>query len=112
MNVAEAARNLIQAAREKALEDVSEICRDALEEQLESDDAKPAQVEVAPKAKRGRKPVKRTGRSLEVGQSVRYRQGRGTFEARVAELAGDVAFIERLSDGKRVQRPISKLALA
>lgn len=47
--------------------------------------------------------------SVEPGQTVQYRQGRGTFEARVVRLDGARVVLERLADGKRVTRPLSKL---
>lgn len=42
---------------------------------------------------------------------VRYRQGRGTFEARIVSFDRETKMItlERLSDGKRVERPSSKV---
>ena len=45
------------------------------------------------------------------GQAVKYRQGRGTFEAKVIAIdttAGTVT-VERDSDGKKVRRPAAKL---
>ena len=50
---------------------------------------------------------------LRVGQVVSYRQGAGTFEARVVELGptGRV-MIERRADGKRLTRPASKLIVS
>jgi len=47
----------------------------------------------------------------EVGAMVRYRQGRGTFNARVASVdeARGTAVVERAMDGRSVERPFSKL---
>ncbi|HEY3447361.1 MAG TPA: hypothetical protein VGK67_13400 [Myxococcales bacterium] len=52
----------------------------------------------------------RASRSLKPGDVVKYRQGRGTFDAFVirSEPGGDVV-VERISDGKRVKRPAAKL---
>lgn len=51
---------------------------------------------------------------LKGGDYVYYRQGRGTFVARVAEVDSDnsTAVVRRLTDGKRVERPLSKLRRA
>ncbi|NVJ27611.1 PspA [Myxococcus sp. AM011] len=52
--------------------------------------------------------------SYVAGQEVRYRQGRGTFSAKVKavdEKARTVT-LERLSDGKKVERPFAKVAAA
>ena len=49
--------------------------------------------------------------SVRPGDSVLYRQGRGTFPARVVSVnarTGRVT-VERASDGKRVVRPVDKL---
>lgn len=52
---------------------------------------------------------KAPGRRRAGGGVVRYRQGRGTFEARVIEqLPNGKVVLERITDGKRVTRP-SKL---
>lgn len=47
----------------------------------------------------------------EVGATVRYRQGRGEFEAKVVRVdaRAGVVTLERVSDGKRVTRPLEKL---
>jgi hypothetical protein len=48
---------------------------------------------------------------LSVGQQVEYRQGRGTFAAKVVRIDGKrgAAVLERLSDGKRLRRPLAKI---
>jgi hypothetical protein len=56
-----------------------------------------------------RKPSRAQAGSSRVGSFVRYRQGRGTFRARVIVMERGVAEVERVSDGKRVRRPVSKL---
>ncbi|MFN7130500.1 MAG: hypothetical protein ACK4N5_00360, partial [Myxococcales bacterium] len=45
------------------------------------------------------------------GQEVKYRQGRGEFEAVVMRIdrENNVLFLERKKDGKKVQRPASKI---
>ncbi|MGC4118318.1 MAG: hypothetical protein QM765_27945 [Myxococcales bacterium] len=55
-------------------------------------------------------PARAHGRVFKPGDVVKYRQGRGTFEAFVirTEPDGDVV-VERISDGKRVKRPGHKL---
>ena len=52
----------------------------------------------------------KAARSFKPGNVVKYRQGRGTFEAFVirTEPDGDVV-VERIADGKRVKRPAAKL---
>jgi hypothetical protein len=57
------------------------------------------------------------GNSLELvgkfsqGQRVQYRQGKGTFDARVVEIDAKYGMltVERESDGKRVTRPAAKV---
>lgn len=46
------------------------------------------------------------------GQEVRYRQGRGDFAARVVALNGSRVVLERLMDGKRIERPLKKVYVA
>ncbi len=45
------------------------------------------------------------------GQKVQYRQGRGTFDARVVEIneKRGVVFLERMSDKRKVVRPAAKV---
>lgn len=45
------------------------------------------------------------------GQTVRYKQGRGEFEAKVIAIntEDNTLTLERLSDGKRVDRPAAKV---
>jgi len=49
--------------------------------------------------------------ALSEGQRVRYRQGRGNFEATVVQVRSETnsVVIERLMDGKRVVRPATKV---
>jgi len=53
----------------------------------------------------------RLAQQLSEGQSVRYKQGRGTFDARVLSIdsAKGAVTLERISDGKKVVRPASKV---
>ncbi len=80
-----------------------------------------ALLEEAPR--RGRKPGRKPGRraagkgdasAFSAGQTVRYRQGRGEFEAKVVEIdsATNTVTVERVSDGKQVQRPAAKIYLS
>jgi hypothetical protein len=48
------------------------------------------------------------------GQQVRYRQGRGEFEAKVVRIDSqtNTVTVQRVRDGKRVARPASKLYFA
>ncbi len=71
---------------------------------------------------RGRKPagVRGAKASLEIvskfaeGQKVQYRQGRGTFEARVVGIDAEngTVTLERLNDKKQVVRPAAKVIAA
>ena len=49
--------------------------------------------------------------SFSVGQSVVYKQGRGSFEAKVVSVDRDrnLVKVERIADGKKVDRPAAKL---
>ncbi|MBI5548311.1 MAG: hypothetical protein HY901_30895 [Deltaproteobacteria bacterium] len=52
--------------------------------------------------------------AFSVGQNVTYKQGKGTFEAKVVaidEKTGQVA-LERVMDGKKVKRPAAKVGAA
>ncbi|MBI5547325.1 MAG: hypothetical protein HY901_25870 [Deltaproteobacteria bacterium] len=72
----------------------------------------------APKAgaapRRGPKPA-RAGKGdaskFQEGQAVRYRQGRGEFEATVLAIDTErnVVTVERAKDGKKVERPAAKI---
>ena len=66
-------------------------------------------VQRGEKSRPGR-PAKAAARAFKAGDEVKYRQGRGTFAAFVirADAGGEVV-VERISDGKRVKRPASKL---
>ncbi|HEY3446754.1 MAG TPA: hypothetical protein VGK67_10340 [Myxococcales bacterium] len=48
---------------------------------------------------------------FKVGQAVKYRQGRGEFEATVAavDTEKNLVSLERSKDGKKVDRPASKI---
>jgi len=68
------------------------------------------------RARRGSK-AKRAARLLKKfseGQKVTYKQGKGTFEAKVTAInveAGTLK-LERSKDGKRVTRPVAKVIAA
>lgn len=68
---------------------------------------------VAPLARRAVRVLRpaRAGSGIVVGAQVRYRQGRGTFDAeviRVDAITG-TATLQRISDGKRVVRPLDRI---
>lgn len=48
------------------------------------------------------------------GQSVQYKQGRGTFDARIVAIDAEkgALTLERVTDGKKVVRPASKVIAA
>lgn len=46
---------------------------------------------------------------LSVGRLVSYRQGRGTFPARIVSVEREFLVLERVMDGKRVTRPAAKV---
>lgn len=48
---------------------------------------------------------------LRAGQQVEYRQGRGTFAAKVVRIDDkrSTAVLERLTDGKRLRHPLAKV---
>ncbi|NOJ80414.1 PspA [Myxococcus xanthus] len=52
--------------------------------------------------------------SFEVGQEVRYKQGRGAFTAKVKAVdeKAKTVTVERVSDGKQVMRPFDKVTPA
>ena len=59
----------------------------------------------------GRRASPAARRSFKAGDVVHYRQGRGSFEAFVVRTdAKGHLVVERVSDGKRVTRPASKLS--
>ncbi len=80
------------------------------------------------KSKRARPAARRRGRppgarkaagggdasKFSAGQAVRYKQGRGEFEAKVVKIdtASNRVTIERAMDGKKVVRPADKLYAA
>lgn len=65
----------------------------------------------APRRSRSKKGTARAAAKLALGQHVSYRQGSGTFEAKVVAVdAGKgVVVLERIKDGKRVTRPTAKV---
>ena len=69
----------------------------------------PRQKERAPTAPPPAPPRPRSGHEI-----VTYRQGRGSFEARIVRFDSEKKelVLERLSDGKRVVRPASKVHAA
>ena len=63
-------------------------------------------------ARRGSgKKALRLAKKLSPNQIVEYRQGRGTFEAKVVALDAETGMVtvERVSDGKKVVRPATKI---
>lgn len=61
--------------------------------------------------RRSRAAVRQPARKLHIGQRVEYRQGRGTFLAKVVRLdpKRGTTVLERVKDKKRISRPISKV---
>jgi|GEM_PF-3145753 len=59
-------------------------------------------------------PSSETSSSYEVGQEVRYKQGRGTFSAQVkaVDAKAKTVVVARVSDGKEVVRPFDKVTPA
>ncbi len=112
-----AIRSLVAAEVEQALEPY----RDLLErmENFVRGAAPRGPVAVA-KKKPGRKPGKRAAKAkgdaskFSVGQSVKYKQGRGEFEATVrsVDLEANTVEIERVKDGKKLSRPAGKIYAA
>ena len=62
-------------------------------------------------ARRPAKLGKGDASKFKVGQAVKYRQGRGEFEATVSavDTGTNIVSIERIKDGKKIDRPASKL---
>ncbi|HEY3450864.1 MAG TPA: hypothetical protein VGK67_31190 [Myxococcales bacterium] len=60
----------------------------------------------------GAKDAAKAAKAFSVGDMVSYKQGRGTFEATVLEIdeATGLMKVQRLSDGKKVVRPASKVS--
>ena len=108
-----ALRNLIAAQVEAALEP-----HRALLASLENLAREQGAVKEAPRAATRRPAGRRAARnvaapatSFSPGQMVSYRQGRGTFEAKVIEVdleRGELK-LQREKDGKRVERPFQKV---
>lgn len=65
----------------------------------------------ASKAPKSSKPGRGEAGSFRAGQAVKYRQGRGEFEATVVVFDSDkgTVSLKRNKDGKKVVRPISKV---
>lgn len=63
------------------------------------------------RGRKARKNGKNAASKFEAGMAVRYRQGRGEFDAKVASVdveKNQVALV-RAKDGKKVNRPASKI---
>ncbi|MCP3167394.1 PspA [Myxococcus qinghaiensis] len=90
---------------------------------------KPTRTKAAPQARRGRpraagrattvaapnsSPSPATSVAYEVGQEVRYKQGRGSFSAKVKSIdaKAKTVTVERVSDNKQVVRPFDKVTPA
>ncbi|WP_375743703.1 PspA [Corallococcus interemptor] len=86
--------------------------------------SKPARTEPAPQKSRGRaraagrtatatapSPSPEASASYAAGQEVRYKQGRGTFSAKVKSVdeKAKTVTVARVSDGKEVVRPFDKV---
>ncbi|NNB90013.1 PspA [Corallococcus exiguus] len=84
--------------------------------------SKPARTEPAPQKSRGRAraagrtatattPSPEASTSYAAGQEVRYKQGRGTFSAKVKSVdeKAKTVTVARVSDGKEVVRPFDKV---
>ena len=72
----------------------------------------PQQKAVPPPARRRSRVTSRPPvRGVRVGQRVQYRQGRGTFTAKVVRIndKNGTAVLERATDKKRVERPLAKV---
>jgi hypothetical protein len=52
------------------------------------------------------------GSTIKVGELVLYRQGRGTFEAKVTRVDGGEVWMSRTGDGKKISRPEHKVEKA
>jgi uncharacterized Zn finger protein len=92
-----------RASRAKALDGKRSVGRRGLQVTAE-----PA----APPIDGGRKGTRRAIVEPEafcIGQLVQYRQGRGSFPARVVSVERDTLGLERVIDGKKVARPTSKV---
>lgn len=88
---------------------------------------KPTRTKAAPQTRRGRpraagrattvaapSPSPATSVAYEVGQEVRYKQGRGSFSAKVKSIdaKAKTVTVERVSDSKQVVRPFDKVTPA
>jgi len=62
-------------------------------------------------ARAGAKDAASAAHAFSVGQAVSYKQGRGTFDAKVLEIDEPTGLmtLQRLGDGKKVVRPASKV---
>jgi hypothetical protein len=61
------------------------------------------------KGKRKASSIKSHIDAFQIGQEVRYKRGKGLFEAKVIAIAGDVVTLERTVDGKQETRLASKI---
>jgi hypothetical protein len=58
-----------------------------------------------------KKAALRAAKNLTEGQKVSYKQGRGSFEAKVVSIDSEkgTVTVERIKDGKKVTRPAAKV---
>ena len=70
----------------------------------------------ARRARRGSKgkSLTRLAKKFSAGQAVKYRQGTGTFDAKVVAIdtASGMVTVARIKDGKKVRRPATKVIVA
>lgn len=110
--------NAVAEAVKAAMEPYAAVLR-RLEAQLAAGAPKPPgrPARAAGRRKLGRgsaRKARRAAATFQVGDAVVYRQGRGSFEAKVVAVdeATGLLTVERLKDGKKVDRPATKLAAA
>jgi len=113
-----AIRNLVAAEVEKTLEPYRELL-ERMESFVRGEAPKrgPGRPPKAAGAKKpGRKPGKRAkaqgdASKFQVGQAVKYKQGRGEFDATVTgvDVEANTVQIERSKDGKKLTRPAGKV---
>ena len=65
-------------------------------------------------AHRGGKKLAKLAKNFSVGQAVTYKQGRGTFDAKVLKIDVEAGLltVRRIKDGKKVARPAFKVTPA
>jgi hypothetical protein len=117
-----ALRNVIAAQVEAALEPHRDLLNSLAELAREQQ-----QVASQPASRAARRPAERRGKrggrnlaaapsanSFSAGQLVSYRQGRGTFQAKIMGIDAESAelTLERVSDVKRIARPFDKVIVA